>query len=369
VRIVLTGGGTGGHIFPILAVVRKIKELVGENGEAEFLFLGPDGELEREVMEKEFIPTRNIQCGKFRRYFSLKNFVDFFKFPIGFVQSLWHLLVFMPDAVFSKGGYASVPVAVAAWIYQIPILIHESDIMPGLANQIISRLADRVAVSFPGSEKFFNERKIFLSGNPIRRELTGGSREEAIRIFSLSPDKKTILVMGGSQGARVINHALLQILQKALKRWQIIHLTGKNEYNSVVHEAAEHGIKSGREGYHPFPFLGEELPHAFAAADLVISRAGANAVTEIAANEKPAILIPLEGSANNHQEQNAFAFSQAGAALVLEQDNLGENLFYEKIEEVIEDNELGFELRGRIKKFYNPKAAELIAEEIIKLAD
>jgi len=367
-KIVLTGGGTGGHIFPILAVVRKIKEMVGESGELEFLFLGPDGELEREVMDKEFIPAKNIQCGKFRRYFSLKNILDLFKVPVGFIQSLWHLLVFMPDVVFAKGGYASVPVAVAAWIYRIPIVIHESDIMPGLANQIISRLAKRVAISFMGSEKFFNERKIFLSGNPIRSELTEGSKEEAIRIFSLSPEKKTILVMGGSQGARIINHAALQILQKAMKKWQIIHLTGKNEYDSIIHEAAQHGIKAGREGYHPFPFLGEELPHAFAAADLVVSRAGANAITEIAANGKPAILIPLQGSANNHQEQNAFAFAQAGAALVLEQDNLGENLFYEKIEEVIEDKELGYELSERIKKFYNPKAAEQIAEEVIKFA-
>ena len=254
-RIVLTGGGTGGHIFPILAVVRKIKEILGEQGEIEFLFLGPDGDLEREVMGKEFIPTKNIQCGKLRRYFSLKNFTDIFKFPIGFVQSLWHLLVFMPDAVFAKGGYASVPVALAAWFYRIPIVIHESDVMPGLANQIISRLAKRVAISFPGSEKFFNERKIFLSGNPIREELTRGSREEATRLFSLSPEEKTILIMGGSQGARVINHAVLQALPKILKKWQVIHLTGKNEYEPVVHEAAQHGIKAGRGGYHPFPFL------------------------------------------------------------------------------------------------------------------
>ncbi len=366
-RIVLTGGGTGGHVFPILAVVRKIKEQLGENEDSEFLFLGPDGELEREVMEKEMIPTKNILCGKFRRYFSFRNVIDIFKFPVGFIQALWHLLIFMPDVVFAKGGYASVPVAFSAWIYRIPIVIHESDVMPGLANQIVSRLASRIAVSFPGSNKFFPEKKVFISGNPVREEIAKGSREEAIKIFSLASDKKTILVLGGSQGARVINTAIVNILHEATKRWQIIHLTGKKEYEEVVHEAAKMGIKAGREGYHPYPFLLEELPHAFAAADLVISRAGANAMTEIAANKKPAILIPINGSANNHQEQNAFAFSQAGAAILIEQANLGENILIEKIEQVIGEKDLDFELIERIKKFYNPKAADVIAEEIIKI--
>ncbi|MDI6778129.1 MAG: undecaprenyldiphospho-muramoylpentapeptide beta-N-acetylglucosaminyltransferase [Patescibacteria group bacterium] len=369
-RIALTGGGTGGHIFPIIAVVKKIRELAGERREMEFLFLGPDGELEKKVMDKEFIPAKNIQCGKLRRYFSFVTLVDFFvKIPIGVIQSLWRLLVFMPDAVFAKGGYASFPVAVAAWLYRIPIVLHESDATPGLANQILSRFAKRIAVSFSGSESFFPERKVFLSGNPIREELTKGKREEAVKKFELNPGKKTILVMGGSQGARAINRAVLAVLPKLIKKWQVIHITGKNEYEAVAREAGKLGVKIGRDGYFPKPFLMEEMPLAFSAADLVVSRAGANALSEIAANTKPAIIIPIEGSANKHQEQNAFVFSQSGAAVALEQGNLGENILFEKIEKILEDNEFCFELKERIKKFHSPKAAEIIAGEITKLAE
>lgn len=367
-RIALTGGGTGGHIFPILAVVREIKKQAGEKEDVEFLFLGPDGELEREAMEKEFIPMKKIQCGKLRRYFSPLIFLDFFKIPLGFLQSLWHLLVFMPDAVFAKGGYASVPVAAAAWIYRIPILIHESDVVPGLANQLMAKVAKRVAVSFPGSEKFFPERKVFLTGNPIREEMVQDNEAEGEKIFSLRPDKKTILVIGGSQGARVINQAIVTLLPKIIKKWQLIHVTGKKEYESVVHEAGKLGIKSGHEGYKVYPFLAKELPYAFAAADLVVSRAGAITLTEIAANKKPAIIIPIEGSANKHQEQNAFAFSQAGAAVMLEQENLGENILLEKIDQIIENKGLSFELSERVKRFYNPEAAKVIAKEIAKIA-
>ncbi len=367
-RIVLTGGGTGGHIFPILAVARELKKQLGEKEDLELLFLGPEGKLEKRVMEKELIPIKNIISGKFRRYFSLQNFLDALKLPVGIVQSLWHLLVFMPDAVFAKGGYASVPVALAAWLYRIPIVIHESDAMPGMANQILSKIAKRVAVSFSGSENFFSEKKVVLSGNPIRDEIAKGNREQAIRTFSLNPEKKTILVIGGSLGARTINTAILNILSQALKQWQIIHLTGEKEYASVVQEAARIGVKAGHDGYHPYPFLLEELPQAFSVADLVISRAGANVITEIAANAKSAILVPIEGSANKHQEQNAFALSQSGAAILLEQSNLGENILLEKIKQIIDDKELNYELTERIKKFYNPKAASVIAEEILKLA-
>ena len=226
-RIALTGGGTGGHLFPVLAVAREIKKQIGDKEDVEFLFLGPDGELEEEIIDKELIPRKKILCGKLRRYMSGLNFLDVFRIPFGFLQSLWHLLVFMPDAVFAKGGFASLPVAAAAWVYRIPILIHESDVVPGLANQLTARVARRVAVSFPGSEKFFPERKVFLSGNPIRAEMVQGNKEEGQKIFSLQPGKKTILVIGGSQGARVINRAITALLPKILKKWQVIQVTGK----------------------------------------------------------------------------------------------------------------------------------------------
>lgn len=367
-RIVLTGGGTGGHIFPILAVARKLREIVPEGKDLEFLFLGPGGELERELMEKEFIPDKKILSGKLRRYFSLSYISDLMKIPLGIVQSLWRLLVFMPDTVFSKGGYAGVPVVIAAWLYRIPIIIHESDVTPGLANQFAEKLAQKVAVSFPGAANFFNPSKVVITGNPVRDELAKGSKEEALKIFGLSGTKKIILIMGGSQGAQTINEAILRILPELVRNFEIIHLTGKGDFENVVDEAGRIGIKAGHADYHPYAFLNEEIPHALAAADLVVSRAGANAISEIAANGKPAIIIPIKSSANNHQELNAYALAETGAAVVLNQENLGENILLEKIEEVTGSPELQYELGERIKKFYNPDAAKKIAEEIIKIA-
>ncbi len=174
--------------------------------------------------------------------------------------------------------------------------------------------------------------------------------------------------MGGSQGARSINEALVRVLPRLLKKYEIIHITGGEEYEKAVRDAGQLGVKPGHGGYHVFPFLAEELPHAFSIADAVISRAGANSLAEIAANGKPSIIIPIESSANNHQELNAFEFAEAGGAIVLKQDNLGENILFGKIEEVMENLNLRYELSERVKKFYNPKAAEIIAGEIIKLA-
>jgi len=364
-RIVLTSGGSGGHIFPIIAVARKIKKLIPEGEDLEFLFLGPDSGLEKEAMEKEMIPSKKILSGKLRRYFSPSYIPDLFKIPLGIIQSLWHLLYFMPEVVFSKGGYAGIPVVIAAWIYRIPVVIHESDITPGLANQFAAKLAEKVLVSFSGAANFFNPGKVEITGNPIREEIAKGSREEALKIFGLSGNRKIILVMGGSQGAKIINESIIRILPKLIKNFEIIHITGNIDYENAIQETGRLGIKVGREGYHPFPFLYEEIIHALAAANLVISRAGASAIAEIAANGKPAIIIPIKFSANNHQQLNAYALAEAGAAVVVEQDNLGEDIFLKKIEEVMKNQELQYELGERIKKFYDPAAAEKIAELIL----
>lgn len=367
-RIVLTAGGSGGHIFPIVAVAKKIRELVSEGGDLEFLFLGPDSELEKKAMDDALIPAKKISSGKLRRYFSLQYIPDLCKIPLGILQSLWQLLIFMPDVVFSKGGYAGIPVVFAAWIYRIPIIVHESDIMPGLANQFSGRLAKKVLVSFPGAANFFSPEKVVITGNPIRDELAQGSKDEARKIFGLVEGRKTILIMGGSQGARAINQSIVRILPELLKKYEIIHQTGRNEYDSVIQEAGRLGVKAGRGGYHPYPFLSEELPHALAAADMIINRPGANSIGEIASNAKPAIIVPPNFSANGHQSLNAYALQEAGAAVVLDQDNLGENIFLEKIEEIMNSAELQFELAERIKKLHDPEAAKKIAEEIINLA-
>jgi UDP-N-acetylglucosamine--N-acetylmuramyl-(pentapeptide) pyrophosphoryl-undecaprenol N-acetylglucosamine transferase len=363
-RIVLTGGGTGGHLFPLIAIAKKIREKLGES--TEILYIGSKGKLEKEVMAGEGIPAKHVLSGKKRRYFSLQNLVDPFKIPIGVIQSLWILLRFMPDAVFSKGGYVSVPVVLAAWIYRIPVLIHESDAIPGSANQMLDKFSNRVAVSYPSTEKYFPTSQVVITGNPIREEVMQGNAETARKIFNLSESKPVILVMGGSQGAQAINNAVVNILPSLLERVQVIHQTGEKNYEEVVRLAGEQGVKAGREGYVPVKFLDlENLKEAYAVADLIISRAGANSISEIAANSKPVILIPLYNSANEHQQMNAYELAKIGGALVLEETNLGQHIFLQKIKMILDDENMRKDMSQKIRVFYHPDAAAKILEGLM----
>lgn len=366
--IILTGGGTGGHIFPLVAVAREIQEKLRD--EAEFLFIGPAGKLEKEAMEKEGIASKIILCGKMRRYFSLKNIPDAFRTPIGIIQSLWLMLKFMPDAVFAKGGYASFPVVIAAWLYRIPVLIHESDAIPGSSNRVMASFANRIAYSYPTAEEYFPKMKLFLTGNPIRQEILGGSMEIARNKFNLAESMPTILVIGGSQGCQAINEAIIRVLPQLLHRAQVIHQTGDENFDSVVRGAATVGVKAGHGGYQVFPFLSaEDLGSALAASDLVITRAGANAISEIAAYGKPLIIIPLTNSANNHQQMNAYAIAKIGGAIVLEESNLGEHILLEKIDILLHDKGLARDMGEKARVFYHPDAAERIAEGVINLIE
>jgi UDP-N-acetylglucosamine--N-acetylmuramyl-(pentapeptide) pyrophosphoryl-undecaprenol N-acetylglucosamine transferase len=364
-RIVLTGGGTGGHLIPLVSVAKKLQEKVSG---LELLFIGPDGKLEKDLMGKAGIKTKKVMVGKLRRYFSFQNFIDIFKIPIGLIQALFYLLTYMPDAIFSKGGYASLPVVLAGWVYRIPILIHESDANPGLANSMLAKFSKRVAVSYPQAEIYFPADQVVLTGNPVRDDIDKGNAQKAREVFSLTDIKKVIFVMGGSQGARFINNRLINILPKLLHKYQIIHQTGENNFEEVRHlVATQAGIKvgHGEEGYHPLSFIGDEIKDIFAVTDLIISRAGANSISEIAANGKPAILIPLENSANNHQRMNAYAIAKAGGCVVLEENNLGEHMLLEKIEEIMDNEELRAKLSQNIRPFYHADATEKIADGIL----
>jgi len=365
-RIVLTGGGTGGHLFPLVAVIRKMKEKLGPEGE--FLYIGSGATMEKEVMSKEGIPMKFVQSGKLRRYFSMQNFVDFFKIPIGFIQALWILLWYMPDVVFSKGGYVAVPTVLAAWVYRIPILIHESDAMPGMSNRFLANFASRIAVAYPTAEEYFPAEITALVGNPVRSNIADGDAKMLRMQFEFTESKKTILVLGGSQGSQVINNAIVRILPKLLEYVQIIHQTGEKNYEEIVRQAGEFGIKARHGGYYPIAFLDENmLRDAFALSDLVISRAGAMFITEIAANKKPAILIPLDGSANDHQRLNAYELAKVGGALVLEETNLGEHLLLENIQKLLDDDKLRASMAQSLSSFHHPAAAEIIANAVIEL--
>lgn len=365
-HIVLTGGGTGGHLFPIVAVARELKNLIppDQAQSLKFMFIGPPT-VGEEDLTKEGILHKTILAGKIRRYSSVQNVLDMIKLPLGFLQSLWHLFVFMPNAVFSKGGYGSVPVVLAARVYRIPVLIHESDSIPGLANKFCAKFSKRIAISFMDTAQYFPKEKTALTGNPVRSGIFGGSKDEAKRIFSLSGIKPVLLFLGGSQGAQAINDVIYSSLPTLLQRCEIIHQCGEANYESL-----KQTIKPQTSaGYFLFPFLNEEqLRHAYAAADLVISRAGAGSIAEIASLGKPSIIVPLPNSAAGHQVKNALEYAKFGATLVLEQMNFTPNLLQNRIFALLDNPDLLKKMSENALKFNSPDASVKIAQEVLSIA-
>ena len=366
-RIVLTGGISGGHTFPLIAVARSLRKKFPEG--VEFLFIGSRGSFESDAMGQEEIRTKYVLTGKWRRYFSFQNFIDPFRVPIGFVQALWHLLFFMPDAIFSKGGSASVPVVLAAWVYRIPVLIHDSDAVAGQANRFLARFATRIAVAYPSAHNFFPADKTVLTGNPIREEILLGDMGRFAKEFGLTLDKSIIFVLGGSQGAQVLNEAILRVLPNLLeKNIQVVHQTGAKNYESIIASVEAYGLKVGESGYVPKAFLSAtELADILSVATIVISRAGAGSIAEIAATKKASILVPLEGAANDEQRMNAYDVAEIGGALILEEANLGEHILLEKIEVLLSDAELRKSMGEKIAPFYHADAADAIASGISAL--
>jgi UDP-N-acetylglucosamine--N-acetylmuramyl-(pentapeptide) pyrophosphoryl-undecaprenol N-acetylglucosamine transferase len=371
-RIVLTGGISGGHTFPLVAVARALRKQfppaspTGGEG-VEFLFLGPQGRFEVEAMTKENIPTHHIATGKWRRYFSFQNFTDLFRIPVGFVQALSQLYAFMPEAVFSKGGAASVPVVLAARVLRIPVVLHDSDAVAGRANRFLSRFAERIAIAYPSAKQYFPERKTAITGNPVREEIMAGDADRAAAAYGLSRERQTLLVLGGSQGAYFLNAALLKILPDLLSRdVQVIHQSGADNYEAIEQAIAAHDEPLPNSSYYvikPF-FQAEELADAFALSTLVLSRAGAGSIAEIAAVKKPSILVPLASAANDEQRMNAYDVAEVGGALVLEEANMGKNMLFENILELLGHPETLASMSEKINAFHHPDAADAIASGI-----
>lgn len=366
-RVVLTGGVSGGHTFPLIAVARSVRKQFPAG--VEFLFIGSKGRFESESMAAEGIPAQYVMTGKLRRYFSWQNFVDPFKVPIGICQALWKMFLFMPDVVFAKGGSASVPVVLAAWLYRIPVMIHDSDAVAGRANQFLSHFATRIAIAYPSARTFFPEKKVALTGNPVREEILTGDKAEAASLLGLSVEKKTLLVLGGSQGALAINEAILRILPDLLAQGiQVIHQTGEENYDAIVEAVTEYGIKEKESGYAPRAFFqAAELADVLSLATVVLSRAGAGFIAELAALKKPTILVPLPSAANDEQRLNAYGIAEIGGAIVLEEANLGEHLLLEEIIKLASDEILQKSLGEKMHAFYHPDAADTIASGLAVL--
>ncbi|MEK9173966.1 MAG: undecaprenyldiphospho-muramoylpentapeptide beta-N-acetylglucosaminyltransferase [Patescibacteria group bacterium] len=366
-RIVLTGGVSGGHTFPLIAVAERIAAQT--NGNVEFLFIGPKGRFGAEAMEERGIPVKLVSTGKLRRYFSLQNFIDPFLIPWGFVESLWYLYRFLPDAVFSKGGSASVPAVLAAWLYRIPILIHDSDAVAGMANKFMSHFATKIAIAYPTAREFFPDAKVALTGNPVRTDILDGSRERGYQELSLDPSKKTLFVIGGSLGATKLNEAVLQILPQLLKEnIQVVHQTGEEHLARIENAVKEYGITPGSSGYVPKAFLsGALLGDVYALADIVISRAGAGSIAELAAHGKTCILVPLPSAANDEQKKNAYAIAHIGGASVLEEPNLSEHILLQEIHELLADEARSKQMGEAIRAFYHKDAAEMLAQGVLSM--
>jgi UDP-N-acetylglucosamine--N-acetylmuramyl-(pentapeptide) pyrophosphoryl-undecaprenol N-acetylglucosamine transferase len=370
-KILFTGGGTGGHVLPIIALVREIR-LQADKKPLEFLYMGPKDSFAQMLLEQEGIATYRVLSGKVRRYDFVKsiprNLLDVFvKLPIGFLQAFFRIFVLAPDLIVSKGGHGSVPSALAGWLLRTPVILHESDIVPGMANRVVGKFASQIFVSFPNTQ-YFPKNKMTQVGNPIRRKIVlTGSKEEAKQLFHLTGTKPVILITGGSQGAQRINDMLLAILNNALQDYEIIHQTGESNFTQVQAEAEVVAGKDLRQFYHPIGFLKEtQLRHAYAAADLIISRAGSGSIFEIAALKKPSILIPLPEAAQNHQIENAYAYQSTGACMVLEENNISPNFFLERVHYLFSDPKELENMRQAAINFARPEAGRIIAKYIIE---
>ena len=320
-KIVLTGGGTAGHVTPNLALLPHLK-----NKGYEISYIGSYEGIEKKLIADYEIPYYGISTGKLRRYFDPKNFTDPFRVIKGFAEAKKILKEIKPDVVFSKGGFVSVPVVRAAAALKIPCIIHESDMTPGLANKLCIPVAQKICCNFPETLNHLPKDKAVLTGSPIREELSKGNKLAAYEVCGFTANKPVIMVIGGSLGSVAINKAVREALPSLLQDFQVVHICGKEKIDNLLLTT---------KGYHQFEYLKAELKDIFAMADIVISRAGANAICEILALKKPNLLIPLPAtSSRGDQILNAASFESQGYSMVVSEDDLTKELLVAKIQEL-----------------------------------
>ncbi len=370
-KILLTGGGSGGHFYPIIAVAQSIFAISKTQKllEPELVFMSDSPFNERMLFDNGIQFTR-VSAGKWRLYSSARNFLDIVKTSIGCLKALIMLFEMYPDVVFSKGGYASFPAIFAARILHIPVVIHESDTVPGRANAWAAKFADKIAITFPESAKYFQKKDVALTGTPIRREILTPIKSGAHEHFGFETSTTTVLVLGGSLGAQLINEEVINALPELLKKYQVIHQTGSGNFEYVLQTTSVTLEKNEfRKRYKPLAYLDDlSMRNAAGVASIIISRAGASAISEIAAWGIPSVLIPISESNGDHQRQNAFSYSRSGATTVIEESNLSAHILISEIERIIETPERYESMRKAALSFAKTDAADKIARVLIDIA-
>ncbi|MFA6554052.1 MAG: undecaprenyldiphospho-muramoylpentapeptide beta-N-acetylglucosaminyltransferase [Candidatus Paceibacterota bacterium] len=370
-KILFTGGGTGGHFYPIIAVAEALQEQVrsGKILQPEFYYMAPNPYNARTLFENgiEFI---SVPAGKLRRYFSILNITDLFKTAYGCLWAFFKIYSIYPDVIFSKGGYGAFPALLAGKILNIPIVIHESDSRPGRVNAWSGKFAKRIALSFPDAEQYFiHKDRVALTGNPIRKEIIQPLKNGAREFLDLEEGTPMILILGGSQGSQSINEVVLDALPELLNNYQIIHQTGSANLEETKLTSTEvlRGNKYAYR-YHPFDYLNDlAMRMSSGVADVVISRAGST-IFEIAAWGVPSIIIPLPHSISHDQTTNAFSYGKTGAASIIEENNLSSHILIEEINRIITSPEINRAMREKARNFARLDSANVIADAILDIA-
>lgn len=374
VRVLLAGGGSGGHLYPLIAVSEELANIAYNEGiDLSLDYLGPFDGNAKLALETHSIQVHSLISSKIRRYASLVILLDIPAFFVSIFQALIKVWPIMPDVLFSKGGPGALPVVLACRFYRIPVVIHESDAVPGSTNYITGRhFAKAIGVSFPKCASYFNPAKTALVGNPIREEILykRPAQADAKTLIGLDAKKPVIFILGGSLGSQRINDFIINNLGNIIPVAQIIHQVGINNFDSVkalIKPIFGDDVQAQKSGYVFFPFLDENLRVAYSAADLVVSRAGAGTIFEAASFGKPLVLIPLPEAANDHQRANAYEFARLGGGIVIEEDNLLPDIFIDQIKDILNNPEKLKQMGDFSLKFFKPGAAEALAREIIRI--
>lgn len=370
-KIVFTGGGTGGHFFPIIAVAQKTNQIIDqEKIIGAKLYYVSNEPYDKQALAENSLEFREVTAGKLRIYSSIKNFFDLFKTGIGVIKATFKMFSIYPDVVFGKGGYASFPALFAARILRIPVVIHESDSAPGRVNMWAGKFAKRIAVSFPEAAEFFPKERVAWTGQPIRTELEKiEEKSKALDYFKFQSNLPVILILGGSQGAELINNTILDALPRLVEKYQIIHQTGVRNFKMVETQVeVVLGENPNKGRYMPLSFLLPlQMKMAAGATTIVVSRAGST-LFEIANWGVPSILIPFTESNADHSKKNAFNYARAGACSVIEEMNMTANILVHEIDNIVENKDVWARMSQNAKNFSKPDAAEKIAREIINIA-